>query len=662
MAVKVANKLTLSPQFLAKALVAKTTPQYAKQDKYGGFSYEKDIYPQARTLFKDLYPTHLYNNEEFTRRFIRDFYRKDPQLLEVISRQTLTGQPGEVLAGEQPMPAGEVAGTMTGGTPLPSAPSAPVFHPIPQTLPAGSRFQSPKVPASFTSGFKNFGSKLGIFFQRNVGKFLTVDNIATVVSGGIGMLVGRGLTGGSAFGTLMGGVGGVAGRFWIGGGGGGQFLGRMGNGIVNIGANISNQVSSSSLIRGPSKKLAWALIGAFFLFFILGAVAGIPTSGPPGEATPISLSVNGPSVDLAQCSFAGASGNLKIGNPSLADMVSDISAKVGVPGSVVMGILRIESVPAFTNKDPNYLANDYDAVVSSAGAIGISQFLPSTFSGVFLSNKDGIFQKFQKAAVSTTIESPTIPPPNDNVMRITSIRDSIIMAAYFIKEKKNAGVGSTTPWDENAARIVAGKYYGTCSYEGATGSYCDDLAQSFTNCKSPSAYLADIGQIRQIVSGIQNNCSYKTSDKEIAGVVSAANLSCLNSISPPLPDLVDKHIRSNTVAYFFLQCIGYVKALASWIDNETLNDHSVANAYDYEAIPPVGYSFVPKTDNNDIILGDIAIWDNAPNGHVAYVVGVESKNRFLVTEASWGSQGYVRIDRTIDKLSEPGFRGWARRK
>ena len=129
-----------------------------------------------------------------------------------------------------------------------------------------------------------------------------------------------------------------------------------------------------------------------------------------------------------------------------------------------------------------------------------------------------------------------------------------------------------------------------------------------------------------------------------------------------MPAAVDSKIRESTLSYGALQCVGYVKALASWINNETFNDHNVANAYDYQAIPPSGYRFVPKEDNSAIMTGDIAIWNNPPNGHVAYVVGVESTNRFLVTEASFGPQGYVRMDRHINKLDEKGFQGWARKQ
>ncbi len=477
--------------------------------------------------------------------------------------------------------------------------------------------QAPKIPAGISSLGQNLGTKAGITLKTG------------------GQKIASGL--GSIFGGVARGGGGLLVKA---GGFGGDAL-----------ARFSNQISRGSLIRGPSTKV-WlgALLGFIFLFFILGGVGSLPTSTPTGEAAPISQTTA--TTNLAQCSFAGASGNLKAGNPALADLVNDIATKVGVPGSVLMGTLRIESPSAFTSKDANYLAADYDATKSSAGAIGIAQFLPATFSGIFLNNKDDIFRKFQKTAATVSIEPPTFPPPNDSLMRTTSIRDSIIMAAYKIKDDKNARIGSAKEWDEQATKAVARAYYGACSYQGASGSYCDDLAQSFSNCKV--TYLADTGQIGQIVQGIQNACP--------GAIVIRSNLGCLDSVKPPLPKIVDDKIRESTITYGALQCVGYVKALASWVNGETLNDHGVANAYDYQGIPPQGFYFVPKTDNKAIMVGDIGVWNNAPNGHVAYVVAVDSANRFLITEASWGPQGYVRMDRRIDKLSEPGFQGFARKQ
>lgn len=414
--------------------------------------------------------------------------------------------------------------------------------------------------------------------------------------------------------------------------------------------------TSPNLFQGPP-KIVWALLGAFFLLVFFGGIAGgIPgITTPSGEAAPVPPTSG--AANLAQCSFSGASGNLKVGNPTLADIVSDVSTKVGVPGPVVMGILRIESVPSFTSKDPNYLASDHDATQSSAGAVGIAQFLPGTFEGIFRANRQDIFQKFQKDKVSAAIEAAVIPPPNDNTMRITSVRDSIIMAAYKTKNDKDFAVGNAALWDEQAAKAVARAYYGGCLYEGAKGNYCDDLAQSFSNCKTPSVSLADASQIGRIALGIQNSCNYTG----IAGVVATYNLSCLNSVTPPLPAVVDNQIRTSALSHTFLQCVGFVKGIISWMNNETLNDHNVANAYDYQYIPPAGYRFVPKTDNNAIMIGDIAIWNNAPNGHVAVVAAVDSNNRFTIAEASWGVKGQVNMNRIIDRLSEPGFQGWARK-
>ncbi len=86
--VKVATKLTLSIIDLTRALVAKKTPGYANADKWGIYSYEDVIYPQARLAF----PTYnkLYDsNAEFTNYFVRDLNKKDSQLVKIIGEKNV---------------------------------------------------------------------------------------------------------------------------------------------------------------------------------------------------------------------------------------------------------------------------------------------------------------------------------------------------------------------------------------------------------------------------------------------------------------------------------------------------------------------------------------------------------------------------------------------
>ncbi len=124
MAVKVAAKVSLSKDFLAKALLAKTTSLYKNEPKYMGYSYEDVIYPQARMVFGK-YNAFYKTNEEFTKYFARDLNNKDPLLLEQIKEgpqetRVPIEQTGQAAA-EKTLP---VASTPTPAVNLPSIPIA----------------------------------------------------------------------------------------------------------------------------------------------------------------------------------------------------------------------------------------------------------------------------------------------------------------------------------------------------------------------------------------------------------------------------------------------------------------------------------------------------------------------------------------------------------
>ncbi len=122
--------LSLTKEFLTEALLARKTPQYAHEPKFKGRSYDQEIFPQARIQFKDLYPVNQYSNEEFLEKFNKDFNNKDTQLFAVIGKASaeklFSGKSAEEIAQEQvpyaesaqtaqQAPAGEPAGTMSGG-------------------------------------------------------------------------------------------------------------------------------------------------------------------------------------------------------------------------------------------------------------------------------------------------------------------------------------------------------------------------------------------------------------------------------------------------------------------------------------------------------------------------------------------------------------------
>lgn len=148
--------------------------------------------------------------------------------------------------------------------------------------------------SSFFKGARNFGSRAGVFFQRNAGKYLTVGRIASVVSAGFGAVTGWALTN-HPMGMFGGGIGGAVLPSFLKSREGVRFLGRVGNGIIDRGVRFSNQVSSGSArfsrySSKGSKRLAWGLIGSLIFFSIFaGAIGNLPEgSTPPAQANPIS--------------------------------------------------------------------------------------------------------------------------------------------------------------------------------------------------------------------------------------------------------------------------------------------------------------------------------------------------------------------------------------
>ena len=291
---KVASFVTLSNKVLAKALLDKNTPRYANEDRWGPYSYEDVIYPQARLAFpkyNQLYPT----NEEFTKYFTRDIYRKDASLLEIINPkepttedQSSAEQPSQEMV---PEPAKDVAGAGMGAQPgvkLPPfltthRPSVPVKEekilaekqtPIPQ--PFIKAFETPQVPYAVTNLAKNAGSSGGIFIKK------------------FGTRLGRGLSGflggiGGGMGKMLGGVGGGGGKILGGIAGGGGRLGGLGLRGIDAAASIGSQLSTGNLFKLPSGKILLLFLGGFLLLaFGVGFFGAVTpgqqpiTGAPPG--------------------------------------------------------------------------------------------------------------------------------------------------------------------------------------------------------------------------------------------------------------------------------------------------------------------------------------------------------------------------------------------
>lgn len=126
----------------------------------------------------------------------------------------------------------------------------------------GRRMQTPKIPTVVRSIGSTIGSKTGIFLKRN---------ILGIARTGLGAFAGGALTGGNPLGILGGGIGGATFKAWG---------AKVGNGLVNAGIGISNQVSRGSLVKLQGRKAAFGLILLLVIPVLLAtAFSGIPGGG-----------------------------------------------------------------------------------------------------------------------------------------------------------------------------------------------------------------------------------------------------------------------------------------------------------------------------------------------------------------------------------------------
>ncbi len=292
------------------------------------------------------------------------------------------------------------------------------------------------------SFLKTFGSNTQIFAKKNLGR------------------IGRGIFGAAKTGLES----------------ANPFLGRMGTGLVSNLTTIANpggfgggsrsifgkfnrfgrggrQTVSSFGKNVKSKKWLLFLFGILGFMMLVGGLTIIGGNNPTG-VIPIAPSPGG--GDITSCTFYrggdGANAGMKLNNPAMAGLFTDISDKVGVPAAILAGIMRVESPSAFSST-ADYLTNDYEAKSSEEGAIGIMQFMPGTFTNIFNSYSSDLKTLFNKTSVKNTVDPQNSMAPA-NVFRIYSIRDSITAAALKIKTDKLPG-----DWNENTVRDIASMYY-----------------------------------------------------------------------------------------------------------------------------------------------------------------------------------------------------------
>lgn len=206
-----------------------------------------------------------------------------------MSNQTTFNTPRRVVIQQPPPILGKEGGTGIGTA---ATNKIRAMQAKAETVPA-RKLNSSSVKSSVSSTFKRMGgigSKAGVFFQRNIGKYLTAARVATLASGVIGAITGGALTN-SAAGALFGAGLGTLAPTWISSGAGTRFFKRVGNGAINSVVRASNQISAGRVRTAKSfgsKRVAWALLGFLVFFVIAGAaLTGFSGSGsPPGSGNP----------------------------------------------------------------------------------------------------------------------------------------------------------------------------------------------------------------------------------------------------------------------------------------------------------------------------------------------------------------------------------------
>ena len=395
-----------------------------------------------------------------------------------------------------------------GGTLVSSAPETPskIFIANKSGAVIGEH-SIPKVPYEVKNAAANARSGVERFIQRNSSR--GINGLSNMFKNAIG-------SGGNAAGNAA----------LRGFNSGGNFLSRA--------SRVKFPKIKPSLTTARSKAgFAAGGAGAFLIFTLIFSIihpslntgaGAAPVTGPGSSPAPsASGAPGGGSSDISSCTFYRGGDSIqgyKYSNPLLASLVSDISNKVGVPPAIVAGIMRVESRDAFSST-PDYLTNDYDAHPSSV-AFGIMQFVPATFIDYFNRNRAELQSLYNKTDVTTvTAGTDKDHMAPDNVLRIYSIKDSIIATAFKVKNDKQS-INGSGPWDEATVRQIAYLYYGhdrfgTTNYTGFDNSpqnYGDDLWKSFSQCKLTSSCPIQTGRItcasygrRESWSGFDNDCA-----------------------------------------------------------------------------------------------------------------------------------------------------------
>lgn len=152
-----------------------------------------------------------------------------------------------------------------------------------------------------------------------------------------------------------------------------------------------------------------------------------------------------------------------------------------------------------------------------------------------------------------------------------------------------------------------------------------------------------------LVNALKSSCG---------GSVNSSNYPCAKSIFSGAvlhPDLSYNEITISAGTYGYLQCIGFVNAIVGGATG--IQFPRVGNAADYDRNID-GFSFIPV--GGTISVGDIVVWDNGGDGHIAVVVEVYDQNTIQTAEANFDFRGAVGFRNRVIS-SEPTIKGWLRK-
>lgn len=305
-----------------------------------------------------------------------------------------------------------------------------------------------KLPSRFNfSSFKNLGSRAGIFFKKYSGR----------IAGGLGQIakgVGRGIAGPGLTGAY-------------------NLLGKAGTGGINAFANLSNQAAGrGALVKGSSKKIALAFLGALFLFvFGAGLLGGITGTTPIGETSPIPIG-----TDISSCKFTRAGSSLPIKSSILLGWINNTAIATGIPSQILASVAMHENPDFVANAD-----NNHDAIKSNQlcnkGTIFCEkngQVLHSKTDEDDPCTTDEIVDGAKTAQAVGLMQLLDIY--NQGKGDLCSITNNLAIAAAKLKAD-----GITSQPTQDQVNKAINSYYNSCTY--GSYSYCNEVWQDIQNCQ-----------------------------------------------------------------------------------------------------------------------------------------------------------------------------------